>query len=385
MNGNAIRSIKYFLMPLGIAFLVINAAYGSSQNNGKHQPRKKYGYQLPARVDDGWQISSLTKEDIDPEGINDLMEAILNGSYMNIHSILLVRNGKLVLEEYFHGYHREKLHQIRSATKSIGSVLIGIAIDKEFISNASQKVYPYFRSYDPKQEWDERTKDVKLRHLLTMTSGYDCDDHNSNFGCEKKMYESSDWVEYALNLPFADQPGKHWAYNSASLSLVGEMISKTSNMNIPDFAEKYLFDPLGIADFQWGFSPKGRAWLAGNAKMRPRDMAKFGYMVLNEGRWQNKQIVSKKWLKESTAEHVPLPHMRLHGGNYGYGYLWWSVRLTVKNHILDAIAASGNGGQIITVFPTLDLVAVFTGGNYNNSLSAQPVAMLIRYILPAMM
>ena len=98
------------------------------------------------------------------------------------------------------------------------------------------------------------------------------------------MYKADDWVAYALNLPMAYQPGEHWAYNSASLWLVGEIISKTSNITIPEFADKYLFKPMGIKDFEWGFSPKGRAWLAGNAKMKPRDMAKFGYMVLNKGK-----------------------------------------------------------------------------------------------------
>jgi len=385
MNAGKGRAKKYFLIFLGISLLVTPYAYGNPQNSKSNQPERKYVYRPPVKFDDGWQISSLSQEDIEPEKIYDLMAAIINESYVNIHSILIVKNGKMVLEEYFHGYSREKLHQIRSATKSIGSVLTGIAIDKRFISSANQEIYPYFSSYGLRQKWDERTKDVKLKHLLTMTSGYDCDDHSNNFECEKKMYESNDWVEYALNLPFANQPGERWAYNSASLSLVGEVISKTSNMRIPDFAEKYLFDPLGITDFQWGFSPNGRAWLAGNAKMRPRDMAKFGYMVLNEGRWENKQIVSKKWLEESTAEHLPLLHMHIHGGNYGYGYLWWLVELTVKNQSAEAIAASGNGGQIITIFPKLDSVVVFTGGNYNNRLSAQPVEMLIRYILPSMM
>jgi CubicO group peptidase (beta-lactamase class C family) len=352
------------------------------KNKGKIQ--QKYVYKLPEKVDDGWEISSLDQEGIDPVIINDLIQSILSEEYKNIHSILLVKNGKLILEEYFHGYSREKFHQLRSATKSIGSVLTGIAIDHGFLKDANEKIYPYFKINNPDRKWDERAKDVRMRHLLTMTSGYDCDDHKSNFKCERGMYKSKDWIEYALNLPMVNQPGEHWAYNSASLWLVGEMISKSSNMTIPAFAKSYLFNPLGITEFEWGFSPNGRAWIAGNAKMKPRDMAKFGYMVLNDGRWLGKQIVSKKWLEESTSEHVPLPDMRLYGGNYGYGYLWWLLRGIVNEKPVDAIAASGNGGQIIALFPKVDLVAVFTGGNYNNSLSAQPIEMLIKFILPAM-
>ena len=294
MNRNAGNQTLYLLYLLIIFLLVATCTDKIPQSSSKAQFAHKYTYQLPEKVDDGWEISSLNKEGIDSEKIVLLMEAILNETYKNIHGVLIIKNGKLVFEEYFHGYDCEKPHQIRSATKSIGSVLTGIAIDNGFILNVDEKIYPYFRSYEPESKWNERSKNVKLKHLLTMTSGYECDDHKSNFKCEKEMYKSNDWVEFALTLPIVSQPGEHWAYNSASLWLVGEMISKTSSMKIPDFAKRYLFDPLGITDFQWGFSPNGRAWLAGNAEMRPRDMAKFGYMVLNNGRWQDRQIVSKK-------------------------------------------------------------------------------------------
>jgi CubicO group peptidase (beta-lactamase class C family) len=142
--------------------------------------------------------------------------------------------------------------------------------------------------------------------------------------------------------------------------------------SIPDFANKYLFGPLGINDFQWWFSPKKSAWLAGNAKMRPRDMAKFGFMVLNRGRWNETQIVSKEWIEKSTKEHI-----RNSGGYWGYGYLWWIGKTIIKNQDIDAIIASGNGGQKIYIFPKFESVAVFTGGNYGSDLSSQPDQMLI--------
>jgi CubicO group peptidase (beta-lactamase class C family) len=292
---------------------------------------------------------------------------------------LLVKNGKLILEEYFYNYNHEKLHQIRSVTKSIGSVLTGIAIDQGFIRSENETIYPYFKSYEPKEGWDARVKKVNLKSLMTMTSGYDCDDIKGKFNCERNMYKSDDWVEYALSLPMAYNPGEHWAYNSASLWLVGEIISKESNMSMPDFADKYLFEPLGITDFQWWFSPKGKAMLAGGSEMRPRDMAKFGCMVLNDGRWKATQIVSKEWIEKSTKEHV-----RNSGGFWGYGYLWWIGKTIIKNQDIETIIASGNGGQKIYIFPKFELVAVFTGGNYGSNLSSQPDQMLINYILPAM-
>jgi CubicO group peptidase (beta-lactamase class C family) len=347
----------------------------------KSQSTPAYAYHVPERLDNGWAVASLEEEGVEKEKITDLIRKILEDNYKNIHSVLLVKNGKLILEEYFHGYNRERLHEIRSATKSIGSVLTGIAIDRGFIKNADETIYPYFKSYEPPKQWDVRVRDITLKNLMTMTSGYDCDDHGpKKFNCERDMYQADDWLEYALNLPMAYQPGEHWAYNSASLWLVGEMISKTSGMAIPEFAEKYLFEPIGIKDFKWGYSPKGRAWLAGNARMKPRDMAKFGSMVLNEGQWETIQIVSKKWIAESTKEHF-----RTHGGAYGYGYLWWRGKSIVKKQIIETIAALGNGGQHIYIFPRLNMVAVFTGGNYNSDLSAQSVDMLIKYILPAVL
>jgi CubicO group peptidase (beta-lactamase class C family) len=213
-----------------------------------------------------------------------------------------------------------------------------------------------------------------------MTSGFECDDHRSeSFQCEKTMYKAKDWVNFALNLPMAHQPGDHWAYNSTSLILVSEIIAQATGLSVPLFADKNLMEPLGITGYRWGFSPKGRAWLGGNASMRPRDMAKFGQMCLNKGLWQNRRIVSEAWLAESTRCHSY--------SEYGmeYGYLWWRGRQTINGRPIEGFWAQGNGGQVIFVCPKVDLVAVFTGGNYNSMLELQFMGMLINHILPAML
>jgi len=371
------RSIKYLPFILTIFFFVTTYAHGFPRLNTNGQPQREYTYQLPKQIDDGWEISSLDEEGLDPVKINDLMLAILTEKYKNIHSVLLVKSGKLILEEYFYGYNRTRLHQIRSATKSIGSILAGIAIDKRFIKDASEPIYPHFKLYEPEEKWDDRVKNVTLKSLMTMTSGYDCDDHESNFKCERNMYKSNDWLRYALDLPMAYEPGAHWAYNSTSLILVGELISKSSDMTIPNFASKYLFEPLEIKNFQWSISPKGRAWLAGNAKMTPRDMAKFGYMVLNRGRWGKKQIVSQEWIRESVVKHA------VSRFGWGYGYLWWTGKTFINNQEIKAFWAAGNGGNYIFILPRLDMVAVFTGGNYSNILEVQVFGMLFNYLIPA--
>jgi CubicO group peptidase (beta-lactamase class C family) len=379
MRNHLNRVIKVCSLLLILFSIIAACTHQAPRVKSNGQPQLEYTYQIPEKIADGWETSSLNKEGVNSEKIVEFIGDILKEKFKNIHSVLLVKNGKLILEEYFYNYEREKLHQIRSATKSIGSVLTGIAIDKGFISSENETIYPYFKSYEPKEKWDARVKKITLKSLMTMTSGYNCDDVKGKYNCERNMYKSDDWVEYALNLPMAYNPGEHWAYNSASLWLVGEIISKESNMSIPDFADKYLFGPLGINDFQWWFSPKKSAWLAGGAKMRPRDMAKFGCMVLNFGKWKGTQIVSKEWIEKSTKEHV-----RNSGGYWGYGYLWWIGKTIIKNQDIETIIASGNGGQKIYIFPKFELVAVFTGGNYGSDLSSQPDQMLINYILPAM-
>jgi len=325
-----------------------------------------------------WSTVSLTESGVRVASIVELIEAIRRGDYKKIHSVLVVKGGKLILEEYFQGYNRDKPHQIRSATKSIGSVLVGIAIDRGHIPSVREPIYPYFK--DRTSNWDDRAKAVTIKSLLTMTSGFDCDDHRGKpFECEKAMYQAGDWVDFALNLPMARQPGKHWAYNSASLTLLSEIIINTTGLSAPLFADKYLMKPLGITGFHWGFSPKGRAWLAGNASMRPRDMARFGLMCLNRGLWKNKRVVSEAWLAESTRFHAR--------SEYGmeYGYLWWRGRQTINGRSIEGFWAQGNGGQVIFVCPTLDAVAVFTGGNYNSILEFQFMGMLTNHILPAML
>lgn len=366
----------YFLCTLffatGFTLFPVDKCFGISNSD--------YSYRKPIRIGDGWDTASIYEADIDAEKLVELIHKIRNGDYKNIHSLLLVKDGKLILEEYFHGFHRGKAHQIRSATKSIGSILTGIAIDHDFINGTGEKFYPYFKEYEPGKKWDEKVRDVTLETLLTMTSGYACDDHAiPNFQCETAMYETNDWVEYALNLPMSHNPGEHWAYNSTSLLLMSELISKTSKMSIPGFADTYLFTPLGIKEFHWGFSPKGRAWIAGNAKMKPRDMAKIGFLMLEGGRWNHKQIISGKWVNESTREHVKSER------NEGYGYLWWTGKQHFGEQTIEGYWAAGNGGNYIFVCPALGFTAVFTGGNYNSILELQPLGMLINYIIPAML
>ena len=381
------RVIIFFPFLL-IPILIIPACtHQSPRINSNGWPQREYTYQIPEKVADEWEISSLEEEGVNSEKIVELIKDILNKKYKNIHSVLLVANGRLILEEYFYEFHRERPHQIRSATKSISSILTGIAIDQGLIKDVTEKTYPFFKSYEPPQEWDVRVREVTIKSILTMTSGYDCDDFATGHVCELNMKNSDDWLAYAVSLPMAHEPGSYWAYNSVAPQLIEEIISERSGMSFMDFSNTFLFEPLGIADFHWFLTPKGRTYVSGAARMRPRDMAKIGYMILNKGKWKNTQIVSEQWISESTKEYISPPvHSLLANsslGTCGYGYLWWTKNFSINKENIQSFFATGNGGQMIFVFPRLDLVAVFTQGNYNSSLGNQPFEMLTDYIIPA--
>jgi len=348
-----------------------------------------YVYQVPQETKDGWETSSLTEESVDSKIIFELIEKILSNDYKNVHSVLLVKNGKLILEEYFLEFHRERPHQIRSATKSINSILTGIAIDQGLIKDVTEKTYPYLKSYEPTEGWDMRVRDVTIKSILTMTSGYDCDDFGTRYACELNMKNSDDWLKCAMNLSMVHEPGSYWAYNSVTPQLIEEIISERSGMSLQNFSNKYLFEPLGITDFHWFLTPKGRTYVSGEARMRPRDMAKIGYLALNKGKWKNTQIVSERWIYESTKEHTSPPVHSLLAksslGTCGYAYLWWTKDFSINKENIQSFFATGSGGQMIFVFPRLHLVAVFTQGNYGSSLCYQPFEMLTDYIIPAIL
>jgi len=369
----------------GLCFIVIfifitcKSIPVASQQKKMPQPE----YKVPEKLDDQWETASLQAANGDSEKIVELIRYIdiLNNEKNNknrIDGVLLVRGGKLILEKYFPPYNREKTHEIKSVTKSIASILTGIAIDRGFIENVNERIYPYLKTYKPEYEWDEREKTVTLKDLLTMTSGYDCDDQDLH-QCQYNMEKSNDFVKYTLDLDMKHQPGEHWAYNSSSLMLVAEIIKIKSNLPISDFARKYLFQPLGLKDkdFVWSSAKKeGRVKFYGGAKMKPRAMAKFGYLVLNNGKWQGKQIVSPKWIKESTKNH------KTTNRNYQYGFLWWRGRAVVNNQTISAFWATGFGGQRIFIIPELDLIAIFIG-KLDPPRGLQTHGMLINYIIPA--
>jgi CubicO group peptidase (beta-lactamase class C family) len=353
-------------------------------------------YIVPENTNDGWETVSLNSVNLDTNLIKELFERIGSNSYKNIHGVLLVKNGKLVVEEYFPGqdgngpyqtFKQDTLHEMHSATKSVNSILIGIAIDQHLIRGVDEKISTFFPEYS--DIFTNKEKDaICLKDLLSMTAGLSWDEWTYPYTDARNdaavMASRADFFRYVLERPIATTPGTKFVYNSGISLMLGEIIYNASGLRADKFAERYLFSPLGITNYFWGKAPNGVVNTLGGLALRPRDMAKIGYLFLNGGRWQGKQIVSEKWVKESTKQQIGANQLPTWFLADGYGYQWWLGSFHVCGQTVESYSARGRGGQFIIIFPTLQMVAVFTGWN-DNELLRQPLDMLQRYLLPAAM
>lgn len=370
--------------PIYIVCLIIVLILSCSPRTTKWGlPQHEYIYQIPEKIGDGWECSDLKSEVVDSKKITELMENILKGDIKNIHSILLVKNGRLIFEEYFYGYDRDTAHFQASVSKSITSILLGIAIDKNLVPDVKTKAYNLFSKYKG-TKWIDQKYPISLQHLLTMTAGVDWDAYtyprSNPLNTTHQMYDSNDPVKFVLERNAVETPGIKFNYNSGLTIILGEVIKKTSGMYVDEFSRQFLFRPLGISNFYWDKFPNGTVQTDGGLHLTPRDMAKIGYMMLKNGKWRDQQIVSKEWAIESTKAHTT------HDLGYGYGYQWRSVKTTINNKEIDMFWASGHGGQRIFVIPTLDLIAVFTSKVFGNPLGGfRPAGILKHYIIPSML
>ncbi len=341
----------------------------------------------PVATGDGWEVSTLMAENIKPEPIQNLIKDI-QADPKNIHSVLIFRNNKLVSESYFDGWHRDRLHSLRSDSKSFISTLVGIAIDKGQIKDVEQKVFDFFPEYAALK--NVKNEEMKLKHVLTMTAGFDWYEkfpflnnlQNDEFAIEL----NDDRIGYLFKKPIATPVGSQFLYNSAMPVLQSAIIKKATGEKADIYAKKYLFDPLNITDFYWRMNADGYVSIA-PLYLRPRDMAKLGQVFLDGGKWKGKQIISANWV--TTASSTIINNTSTFSGSgpgTGYGYNWWTEKLYINNNtiLINSFVAEGYGGQYIFVVPSLRAVVVFTGGNYGIYQSA-PFGLMQNVILPAMM
>jgi len=307
-----------------------------------------------------------------------LRARITDGTFKEISSIIVVKHGEILIEEYFNGTDPDALHDIRSAGKSFTSALVGIAIDQGLINGVDDQLLSYFPGVECTNDWDPRKDDITLKHVLSMSFGLA--EPGEFPAWENARWYTMNWIGDVLCQPIEYEPGSRFDYDSAAPALFGPIIEQVSGMSVGQFAENYLYEPLGIQRYGWFILPGGQEYTGGGYRMRPRDMAKFGQLYLQKGMWNGEQLISEEWVEESTRAHLPADAQL----DQHYGYYWWRETFPIDTRWIESYFASGNGGNKIYVFPTEDLVVVITAGAYDQNYGHPQVRMMMsKYILPA--
>jgi CubicO group peptidase (beta-lactamase class C family) len=299
-----------------------------------------------------WTTASPEEVGMDSGALAEMFDAVRERK-IPVHSIQIVRHGRMALDAYFYPFRAGLRHDVASVTKSITSTLVGLAIDDGHLRDVKQPVLSFFPNL-PLTELDAGKKTLTLEHLLTMQAGWDC-------GFEAKearlieMRHSADWMKFMLGLPMMTEPGTRFAYCSGNCHVLSAILTDVTGTNALAFARRELFDPLGIRDVAWSADPLGRNHGWGDLQLPPRDMAKLGQLFLQRGRWRDHQIISEAWIRTATHAHVERTTNKDR-----YGYYWW-VKGADYPGMFEAV---GRGGQRINVWPAQDLVLVFTGGEF---------------------
>jgi CubicO group peptidase (beta-lactamase class C family) len=345
----------HFLLVAGL--LMIAALPATLPAASKHRPTT------------GWPVATPESEGMDSGVLADMLDHVRDHR-LPVHSVLIVRHGRVVLDATVYPYEDGRPHDVASATKSVMSALIGIAIDKGYIKSVKQPVSELL-PVAPALRLDSRKGRLAVEHLLTMTSGLDC---GLQAG-EKElvaMRRSNEWLRFALALPMRAEPGARYAYCSCNNHLLSGILSAQTGDSALAFARKHLFGPLGIEDVIWPADPQGITHGWGDLHLHPRDLAKIAYLYLHGGRWNGTQIMSEEWVRQSAA-----PHVSVRDG-VGYGYGWW-INTARQPAVFEMV---GRGGQRAAVLPDKDLVVVFNGGGVNTDELAPFLFRAIRSDVP---
>lgn len=334
------------------------------------------------------QIDFSNRKMLKGPGIAEMDSLIAAGYYGKITSVVVAHNSKVVLEKYYADCDETSKHNTRSATKSLATILTGIAIDKGHIDSEKDLVFKYLKHKLPIKNPDPRKDAITIEDLLTMSSVLECDDWNDHSrGHEERMYFIEDWTQFLLDLPVrsypfgpkpADRPyGRAFAYGSAKAAAVGDIVENAVGMKLDQFAKKNLFEPLEITDYSLHYTPMGVMNTAGGSEYRSRDFLKMIQMCLNKGKWNGQQLVSSKWLAKATS---PKAHAY---DELDYGYFFWLGKFGDKKKY-ESFFMGGNGGNKVMAIPELGLSIVITAQNYNTrGAHGYTDEMINKYIIPA--
>lgn len=348
-----------------------------------------------------WQQISLREAGFADDLEARLDKAIADKRVWNLHSVVVVRHGRLVLERYFEGedtargsrpigmvsFKPDSLHDLRSASKSIVGLLYGIALAAGKVPAPEDRLMPSFPEYadlavDPKRaRWT-------LHHVLSMTMGTEWNEampYTNPANSETAMDMAPDRYRYILDRPIVMEPGQHWVYNGGATALLGKLIARGTGKSLHEYAREVLFDPLGIGPTDWYADKSGELFAASGLRMTPRDLARIGELTLRGGVWNGRSVVPADWIARSTSPLVHIAEER------HYGYQWYNLEFTMETPTMRRSNqrlwnATGNGGQRLTVFPGLELVVVTMAGNYNvKDNNLPPLRVITDAVMPSLL
>lgn len=330
-----------------------------------------YVYRVPAAGADGWKTGSLQAAGIDANAIAELVKAYvyeaapsLRAPY--IQGLLIARHGRLVLDQYFNGFSADRPHDVRSAGKSVTTLLAGRAIQDGAAFTPETRIDSLLARYAPFANGDPRKARITVGDLMSMRSGYACDDNDDRSpGNEDTMQSQKtqpDWYKYTLDLPMASEPGTRAVYCSAGINLLGAIVAASTHTRLSEYFYSRFARPMQFGDYaMWLMPPPvNEAYMAGGDYFRPRDFLKFGELFLEDGRWNGKPVIARSWLQTVAARRT-----KIEGETGEYGYGWHIYTYTSRGRTIRAIGAGGNGGQLLFVFPQLDMTVMITAANYN--------------------
>lgn len=382
------------------AVLVLGAlsGVGTSCDILTEDPAGEHAYARPPETGDGWATARAGDVGLDEGRLAGLLEDLGGMADPRVHSILVVRHGKLVFEEYFEGeqfvlarytgemgFDRDDTHSLASVTKSVTSTLVGIALDRGALTSLQQPVFDFFPEHADLLDAEPRRRSMTLEHLITMQAPIVWNDevvpYSDTTNDLVRMFNVADPVRHALSKPLYAEPGALFDYCNASTNILGDVVRRATGRRLDHFADTVLLAPLGINTRRWHRMSEDVVLASGDLELRPRDMAKLGQLFLDRGVWNGRRVVSAEWVDRATAR-VVRPG-REHAWADGYGYGWWHWDLKAGGRTWPAYMASGWGGQWIVVVPPADLVFVSTGGNYERAEPMPARRMLEAYVLAA--
>ena len=326
---------------------------------------------------------SAEQAGISSDSIDKLLNLISEIEIQDFRSLVVIKDGSLLIEEYYNTYWRETIHDIRSAGKSITALCMGIAIDKGFVKSENASVYSFFPEIKIPSELRKKNANITIKHLMLMSSGLDADsDNGSSPGNAGNWIGRDDWVSYVLNLEKVFESGSQWVYNDASPMLCSAIIQKTTGMSMAAFAEKYLFAPLGIREYYWYKSGKGITGGMGNLYITNLAFAKFGQLVLQKGKWGNQQIVSSEWIDKMTSNLIAVSDNGPRSD--GYGFFWYHGHKDINGKRINYLFATGNGGNKIYIIPSKNMVIAVQSSSYGTGRGHGQADYILTFILQSL-